>query len=201
MLVAWWGCAPPPQATTEGRPPSTVLRDGAGDVLRVTMNDNARPAGEQPTVDVTRVAIWHVDSGVVLRVRFLDLQRPHYYRSVGAVLTTPDAAYDVEMRSMPTKGMPLESLLIKDEHDAGCPAVRHAVDYRRDRVTLAVAGACLGNPEWVTVSVYNEWDAHKGPCFGGCVDNPHSRELLYGGRTTRLQSGSIASIQAPRSVR
>ena len=88
---------------------------------------------------------------------------------------------------MPSKDLPLESVLIVGEHDANCPAVTHAVDYRRDLVTLTVASACLGNPEWVRVSVYNEWDSHKGPCFGGCIDHPHGRGWhLDGGYTARL---------------
>ena len=167
-LACWSISCAPPVAVDGG--PDVVVRDGTGDVWRETCCPDAKPAGALPEADMIEAAVWHEASGVMVRMRFVDL-RPEAELVFGAGFTTPGGeGYGAIVRSTRWHRSGENRLMDNPDEELSCRNLRHRIDFDRDVVTLSVPAGCLNDPEWVRVFAYNElWG--KG-CFS-CTDNAH----------------------------
>jgi hypothetical protein len=165
-----------------------VLRDAARDVWGSDDPDEEpSKVGAYPVADVRRAVVAHRANALVVRMRFANLRRvgEQYYP---VFITMPDGWYNVAF------------VITRPGHRRGthhlaqarCRDFTHKVDYANDVVILRIPRKCLGNPEWVRVSMDN-YVTFGGSWFEGdwdeiYFDNPHSPRPR-GGTTPRLYRG------------
>lgn len=141
--------------TAAARPAVRVVDDPPFDVQQpVEQNsDDYVVMPERGIGDITRFRVRHGVNRVAVRLRAQDLVRPRGadYQAlmvVGHVRTARDSFYAwlvLDNRS------PRARVLfgLAGEEPSGCRGLRHAVDARREVVTMSIPRRCLGGPRWV----------------------------------------------------
>lgn len=177
---AW--SAPPPGADVVTR---VVLEDGTGDVWVIGDGDDEYvPAGDKPTVDVTRAVASHRAHSVVVRMHVANLKKAGS-QAFMAVYRTRDAYGLVSVTTGP--GTRSGRHLLVDGRFARipCDGLTHDVDYEADLVSVRVPRSCLDRPAWVRLGLSNLLFANADGTFQEFVDNPHNARS-QGGTTPRL---------------
>jgi hypothetical protein len=187
FLVSAALAATPPAVAGDEPLTKVVLRDGTGDVWRMTLGsaDKVR----RPAADVKRAVVRHVPATVRVRMRFADLRRAGS-QSYQVTYRTPGGGYYLAvLESLPGARSGRSSLWgMESERRLRCPELRHRIDYARDLVALSVPRSCLGDPSWVRVNMTNLLAPLEDPTGDGriFVDNPHNHRPWSEAFTPRL---------------
>jgi len=157
------------------RPSRVVLRDGTGDVWAWDLY-LAEPPYLSPYrgADVTRAVARHRAGAVVIRMSFADLKRVRD-QTFGATLRTSRDWFEVILKSTHKNRRGHLRLV----GGVRCPGLSHRIDYAADAVTMRVPRRCLGRPDWVRISMFN--DIQVADHY--FVDNPHNRRADWVGFT------------------
>jgi hypothetical protein len=115
---------------------------------------------------------------VTAQFRFVDLKPVGVKQTQGLYLKTPHRLYQATVTSEP--GHPagrahLHRLTSWSGRTVRCPRLGHHIGYRADTVTIEVPRACLADPAWVRVELYNTTEWGVGPWTPVFVDNPQNR--------------------------
>jgi len=180
---------PPPQATDEPgdelgivtRDSRTMIRDPAADVW--LLRGTARPVRVRlPSLDLRRVDVRHLDSAVLVRLRFTALRRsdrPMY--DLG--LRTAQGRFFVDVGLVEGRAARRPQRFVSPSGDAvSCPGFRAAADLARHTVSVRVPRPCLGDPAWVSARVLVSEPLEGGVAY----ENPHNSRPFSEFGTGRL---------------
>lgn len=170
-----------------------LLSDGAKDVWE----DNPREGtltlfGEFPTADVRWAVGRHLRGSVIVRMRFVNLQRVGTQQTHAAFIKTPNNLYLALVMSFPNRragrhhleqwGPPAHGSMIR------CDGMTHHISYPRDVAQMRVPRSCLGSPRWIRLGMHNVLFTGRSLQAPMYLDNPHNDRADAGQRilTRRL---------------
>ena len=153
-----------------------ILKDPSGDVWAIGdgEHDGWAPAGDVPTADVVRAVVRHGRANVVVTMTFANLRRVEA-QSYSAMVVTPEQYGAAFVMAGPGRWRGRHMLVDGEFGRVRCRGLRHSIDYRADRVEIAIPRRCIGRPAWVKVGMSNM--IFRGETEGEFLeitDHPHS---------------------------